>query len=259
MNADPILNWPSYRAILISGMMLMASLMPASTIAKTISSGNHRVAMLELYTSQGCSSCPPAENWLAKFKDDPKLWQQIVPVNFHVDYWDYLGWQDRYANKLFSQRQRKYKQLKHATTVGTPGFIVNGEGWNGWFYQLNYPQFPPTAVGTLAAEVDETSRQADITFSPLKRISGRLIVHVAILGFELATDILSGENKNRQLNHDFVVIGYQHRVLTTENNVATTKLNLPDVSSFNSNRQAIVFWVSKERDPTPLQVAANWL
>ncbi|MCK5360690.1 MAG: DUF1223 domain-containing protein, partial [Gammaproteobacteria bacterium] len=59
---------------------------------KHFSSGEGKVNLVELYTSEGCSSCPPAEKWMNNLKDDPRLWQHFVPLAFHVDYWDYIGW-----------------------------------------------------------------------------------------------------------------------------------------------------------------------
>ncbi|HDY92513.1 MAG TPA: DUF1223 domain-containing protein, partial [Pseudoalteromonas sp.] len=67
----------------------------------TISSTANPTTFLELYTSQGCSSCPPAEKWISKFTDDEKLWTDLIPINFHVTYWDYLGWKDPFASAVF--------------------------------------------------------------------------------------------------------------------------------------------------------------
>ena len=63
--------------------------------ATTFESGVTRTTLLELFTSEGCSSCPPAEKWLSQLKSNPDLWKKIVPIAFHVDYWDHLGWRDR--------------------------------------------------------------------------------------------------------------------------------------------------------------------
>ena len=80
-------------------------------------SGVQQTGLLELYTSEGCSSCPPADRWLSSLKDDDGLWQELIPVAFHVDYWDYLGWRDRFAARDFSQRQRRYAAEQSMRTV----------------------------------------------------------------------------------------------------------------------------------------------
>ena len=90
-------------------------------------SGEHKVSLLELYTSEGCSSCPPADRWLSDLKNHHQLWKNVVPVAFHVDYWDYIGWQDRFADGRYSQRQRDFAREQSLTTVYTPGFILNGK------------------------------------------------------------------------------------------------------------------------------------
>ena len=71
----------------------------------SFSSPVQQATLIELYTSEGCSSCPPADSWLSQFKDNEHLWTQIVPVSFHVDYWDNLGWRDRFSSAEFSRRQ----------------------------------------------------------------------------------------------------------------------------------------------------------
>ena len=67
-----------------------------------------QTTMIELYSSQGCSSCPPAERWISRFVDDNNLWKQTIPIVFHVDYWNDIGWIDPFSNALNSQRQRNY-------------------------------------------------------------------------------------------------------------------------------------------------------
>src|SRR5271155_1572909 len=89
-------------------------------------STTRRVSLLELYTSEGCSSCPPAEEWLSKLKENPRLWKDYVPVAFHVDYWDGLGWPDRFASPAYTQRQRSYAQVWGGDTVYTPELVVDG-------------------------------------------------------------------------------------------------------------------------------------
>ncbi|MBA3543366.1 MAG: DUF1223 domain-containing protein, partial [Chthoniobacterales bacterium] len=77
--------------------------------------------LLELYTSEGCSSCPPAEAGLSKLKDNPRLWQDFVPIAFHVDYWDRLGWRDPFASKEWTARQYEYSARWRSSSVYTPG------------------------------------------------------------------------------------------------------------------------------------------
>lgn len=74
--------------------------------ALVFTSAPARVTLLELYSSEGCSSCPLADAWVNSLQAGPGLWTQLVPVVFHVDYWDYIGWKDRFATPAFTDRQR---------------------------------------------------------------------------------------------------------------------------------------------------------
>jgi len=89
-----------------------------------------RVSLIELYTSEGCSSCPPAERWLGGLRSDPGLWKTFVPVAFHVDYWNRLGWPDRFSNRDFTQRQYAYAEGWSGGSVYTPCFVRDGAEWH---------------------------------------------------------------------------------------------------------------------------------
>ncbi|MGB1272163.1 MAG: DUF1223 domain-containing protein, partial [Endozoicomonas sp.] len=92
-----------------------------------------QATVIELYTSQGCSSCPPAEAWLSRWLDKPELWQSVIPLAFHVSYWNYLGWPDIFSDQAYDQRQKRYQTLGYSRSTYTPEFIVNGREWRGWF------------------------------------------------------------------------------------------------------------------------------
>jgi hypothetical protein len=93
-----------------------ASALPASAGSTEIR------AVLELFTSQGCSSCPPADKLLAQLAEDPSL----VPLSLPIDYWDYLGWKDTLADPRHSARQRAYSKVRGDHEVYTPQVVVNG-------------------------------------------------------------------------------------------------------------------------------------
>ncbi|TQV87121.1 DUF1223 domain-containing protein [Aliikangiella coralliicola] len=226
-------------------------------VTKSLRSEVNQNNMLELYTSQGCSSCPPAEKWISKFKNDSRLWKQIVPVNFHVDYWDFLGWKDPFASAEFTKRQREYKKTKRSRVVATPGFMVNGRGWSGWFARMPLPLAQGKPVGVISAEL--TQQQADIRFNPVNPIDEDLQVHVAILGFDIVTAVKRGENAGKRLSHDFVVAGYHKQPMKKVAQESSAVLSLPDVSEFELTQKAIVIWVSEKNQQAPIQVVADWL
>ena len=95
----------------------------------TAQSPKNRVVLLELYTSEGCSSCPPAEKWLSSLKDSGVSSQQLIPLAFHVTYWDYIGWQDQFASERHDQRQRRTARYNSQRTIYTPQFVLGGNDY----------------------------------------------------------------------------------------------------------------------------------
>jgi hypothetical protein len=85
----------------------------------TFESGDMQTTLIELFTSEGCSSCPSADAWMSRLKTNPDLWKNIVPAVFHVDYWDGLGWRDRFAKPEFTARQRQYVATWRGDSVYT--------------------------------------------------------------------------------------------------------------------------------------------
>lgn len=82
--------------------------------------------VVELFTSQGCSSCPPADELLREMRRDPVLQKGVIPIAFHVDYWDYLGWRDPFSSRAWSERQEQYVQTMGLESAYTPQAVING-------------------------------------------------------------------------------------------------------------------------------------
>jgi hypothetical protein len=236
------------------GVALLCHL-PMSNAAE-FRSGPRQVALLELYTSEGCSSCPPADRWLSGLKDDPRLWSELVPVGFHVDYWDYLGWKDRFASKRYSSRQHAYARSGGIRTVYTPGFVVNGQEWRGWFSDPNLKISNAPDTGTLVVSADDGGVVA--RYVPRANTNERHRLHIAITGFDISTAVEAGENSGRRLTHDFVVLGYDAVSMQRDGETLTASSSLP-VQQIDATRRAVAVWVTREDDPTALQSAGGWL
>lgn len=221
-----------------------------------VESPDRQVQLIELYTSEGCSSCPPADRWLSGLKDDPRLWHEIVPVAFHVDYWNYLGWPDRFSSGAYSERQRRYAAAGGLRTVYTPGFVVNGREWRGWFRGRMLQHRGEPAAGILSGAGSETALQ--IRYQPAARLDGPLQVHVARLGFDLHTEVGGGENDGRGLQHDFVVLGYEEHPLQRQGTEHRALVQLPPARE-PAARQGLALWVTRKGDLRPLQAAGGWL
>ena len=112
-------------------LLFFVLLISTTALAKEFSSGDKKVNLIELYTSESCSSCPPAEKWLGNLKSSDKLFKNFIPLEFHVAYWNYLHWKDPFSKEAFSRRQRDYNRVIKAG-VYTPQVIINGVDFRGW-------------------------------------------------------------------------------------------------------------------------------
>jgi len=231
-------------------VILFCSLLTASIAiqAQTFQSTNSKTHLLELFSSQGCSSCPPAERWVSKQLSHPQLWQQFIPVVFHVDYWDYLGWKDPFSNRQFSHRQRKYHNLGAVSSVYTPGFIFDGKEWRGWYRGKALPG-SPDKTGILTANLSTDK----LSVSYQHKIPLRL--NVALLGFGIKTNVESGENDGKLFTEDFVVLNKQSLL----SNNGEWNLAIKTTSQFDAQRYALAIWVNAVDNLQPLQATGGWI
>jgi len=225
--------------------------------AQTFESSNQRVSLIELYTSEGCSSCPPADRWLSSLADDENLWSRFVPLAFHVDYWDYIGWKDPYASKEYSQRQRRYAHQFNESTVYTPGIRKNGEEWRLWKLFGNPETKQKGDAGKVSITVDKDGAfLASYKQSTEKQVnSDSLQLNVAILGVGISNDVTRGENRGKTLEHDFVVLGISRYASFDANQ---WKGQLPE-SSVEAPKYAIAVWVTEGQKLEPIQATGGYL
>ena len=212
-------------------------------------SGAAQVTLLELYTSQGCSSCPPAERWLNAYVEDDALWLAIVPVAFHVDYWDYIGWRDSYASPANSERQREYARLGNSRTVYTPGFFANGREWRGWVKRRG-PRASDKQPGSLDVQVNDGRLEASFPAN-----GASLLLNIAVLGCGIETDVTRGENRNRTLRQEFVSLAHAVHSSTS----GQWRVAMPVYDGRDARRLGLAVWVSAADHPAPLQATGGWL
>jgi hypothetical protein len=211
--------------------------------------------LVELFTSQGCSSCPPADRWQSRLVHQPGLWSGYVPLAFHVDYWDYIGWQDPFANGAFSDRQRQYARQGSLQTVYTPGFLVDGGEWRQW-HSSTEPPAATTDAGELSATIG--GARAGVHYKSASKADGPLVAHVALLGFGMVSDVSSGENSGRRLRNDFVVLALESETMIRLGDRHVAEIDVRS-SSHQRDRLAIAVWISDERSLAPLQSAGAWI
>ena len=217
------------------------------------SSGNRHVALVELFTSEGCSSCPPADQWLSGLKNESNLWSRVVPLAFHVDHWDYIGWRDRFARPDFSERQRRYAREGGVNTVYTPGMFKDGREWRGWFRGRNIDS-ADTNIGDLIVMVQDNIVSA--IFRPIDDHHADLKLNVAVLGMNLQSHIAAGENRGKILRHDFVVLAHASTPFSASEAQFQGQLPLPE-PQISANEKAVVVWVSAGNRQAPIQATGG--
>lgn len=210
-------------------------------------SGDTRTHLLELFSSEGCSSCPPAEAWLAGLSEAPGLWRDFVPVAFPVTYWDRLGWPDRLARKEFTDRQYAYATAWRSSNVYTPAFVLDGIEWR----RAGGP--PPGSMeksGVLRIDYERGGR-CRVMFER----AGVFEVHVAWLGGGIVSRVRAGENGGRTLPHEFVALSL--RTVPLQKGRAEMDLPLPVVAGVT--RLALAVWVTHAGSQAPLQATGGWV
>jgi len=193
--------------------------------------------VLELYTSEGCSSCPPADRWLSTLKGR----EDLLPLAFHVGYWNRLGWIDRFATRETTDRQYALAQAMGARNVYTPQVVAQGRDWRGW---PALPTPPATAPMSLKLRRDGERVVAEVGAAP-----GRWTGYWAVLEDGHRSRVTAGENRGESLAHDHVVRLYQP--VADWQGAQTFMLALPPADPAHPRRVAFV--IASFGDLRPVQ------
>ena len=188
------------------------TIQPAIAAECSAKSGAQTVPLLELYTSEGCSSCPPADKWMSGIKTD-----KVTPLAFHVDYWDYIGWKDKFSKAEYSDRQRKTAAFGGAGFVYTPQFVMSGRDFKGWDNsRLNEKiesnqklasraNLSLNAVTEANGEITLKATAQAVKPSDAQNDIKHTDVFIALYENKLVSQVKAGENSGRELKHDYVV------------------------------------------------------
>jgi len=193
---------------LIYGLALSPLIcLPVVAAECTASSGPNRVALLELYTSEGCSSCPPADRWLSSVTANP---DRVVPLALHVDYWDYIGWKDRFAKTAFSARQREMAGFSRSGFVYTPQMMLNGQDFRSGYSNSRFEEQLKTINRTapqakIKLSVNQTADSVELSTTGQAARQSNPVLYVALYENELTSEVKAGENNGARLHHDYVV------------------------------------------------------
>ncbi len=230
---------------LLIALSLAHVAMPIIAAECSAKSGAATVPLLELYTSEGCSSCPPADKWLSNIKLDSK---QLIPLAFHVDYWDYIGWKDRFSNAEYSARQRKIAAFNSAGFVYTPQFVMNGRDFKG---------SDGSRLNSMVENSQKLASRANLTLDATTQANGEIVlkvgaqavrpsdiknsdIFVAIYENKLVSKVKAGENSGRELKHDYVVREFFGAYQINNQNAFTKNFTL-DSAWKNRDAGAVVF------------------
>jgi hypothetical protein len=208
-----VLLIPRFHRAALAGMMVISLTFPFFVHAAECNaeSSQRRVSLLELYTSEGCSSCPPADRLLSQIVSNETYSKYVIPISLHVDYWDYIGWKDRFAQARFTARQREQNTLAHSSTIYTPQAMLNGRDFRSWSNS--------TSLEEAIAHINNSKPLADIKLltGPLMNESFNVSLSVktaspeitnlylVLYENELTTQVKAGENEGVRLHHDRVV------------------------------------------------------
>jgi hypothetical protein len=242
----------------------LASFPGPSVAACSLTSPTYRVALLELYTSEGCSSCPPADRWLSNLATSGFGSDKLVPLALHVDYWNDLGWTDRFSIPGFSQRQREAAERRRSGVIYTPQVILDGADLAGWGNATRFSSNVATVNKSRAAA--DIRLMTSVTGATL-HLEGEVRVEeamrrdaigawVAVFENRLVTRVAAGENGGRTLEHDYVVRALLGPIAITRDGMAILNLQLPINATWNRAKLGVAAFVQDSATGSVLQAVS---
>ncbi len=233
-------------ALALSGQSALAG-------KQVITSGTTKASVVELYTSEGCSSCPPADDYLSKLEAAMGSEVQVMPLAFHVDYWDYLGWKDPFSKAQFTQRQREIGAINKQRTIYTPELVVDGKEAR----KLNMVKAieetnAMQAQADIRLELDHSGQQLAANITVDNAPEGQAnVLYVAVYENKLVRDIEAGENRGRKLHHNYVVREFHGP--SKVHNGKVVNMNLAIDPSWNTQNLGVVVMVKAKNTGETLQ------
>jgi len=236
----------------LSGFLVLTGIRPSAAQQLSARSGPQTVALLELYTSEGCNSCPPADEWVRALAAKGFTLDRVVPLGLHVDYWDDLGWPDRFAQAIFTKRQREIAARHRSRTIYTPQLVLQGQSLTKW--------------DTISAEVqriNQTKARADLSLEVTRQALHSLEVvahgvipetaarppakmYVVLYENRLTSPVTAGENKGRTLQHDYVVRQWIGPLEVDEQGIVHLQRTLPLNNDWKTPDLGVVVFVQQQ-------------
>ena len=208
----------------------------SSLIEKPITSAN--VVILELFTSQGCSSCPPADQYLNEVKSD-----NVIALSYHVDYWNYIGWKDPFSKSVYSDKQRQYGVKFNSRTIYTPQLVINGMehivGSDKPLVKQKIAEYAKkrNSNNVALSKVLKSESIVNFDYKIEGDINGKYIRAVLVIN-ERKTSVKRGENRNRELINTNIVVNEQRFKL--EDSSGRGSIVIPDIVTESDDISLIV-------------------
>jgi hypothetical protein len=189
-------------------VLSLAGILILTTACIELKENNKGFAVVELFTSEGCSSCPPADELVEKIQNDNKN-KEIYILAFHVDYWDHQGWKDKFSDPEFSKRQRQYASWLNLRTIYTPQIVVNGRAEyvgsdQGSVLKAISQGLDQPSAGTLTLRSKIADGKAIITYEKTGGEKNAQLV-LALVEKSAKSKVKAGENSGRDLSHVQIV------------------------------------------------------
>ena len=235
---------------------------PARGAACDLRSPPHRLGMLELYTSEGCNSCPPADRWLSRIRSSHSD-RQLIPLAFHVDYWDQLGWPDRFSRNQYTKRQQQASDRNRAEFVYTPQFLLDGKD----IRPVHADGVLNTRLAPINKEAARAQITAQVTLSAAREIAlqgtatltqTNTTAETFIVLYEngISSKVAAGENAGKTLQHDFVVRALVGPIFSSAQGVAKLEHRIPLPADARINALGVAVFTQDAATGIVLQVAA---
>lgn len=247
----------SHPIILLTGMLAVFTGIAFANKNKPLTKNNASpgFALVELYTSEGCSSCPPADRLVAKIRDAYQG-KEVYILAYHVDYWNRLGWKDAFSSPQYSQRQNNYAGYLHLSEVYTPQVIVNGRtefvGSDESKMQHSIQQSLATApIVTLSLSgFKQENKKVTLQYHISGSFQNNSSLYLAVVQKHAQTVVKAGENGGHTLTHINIVNKLEN--ISLKNAAGSAGINLP--SNYNPRDWSIICFVQNNHNGEILAV-----
>jgi hypothetical protein len=229
----------------------------------TATAGNvPRVALLELYTSEGCNSCPPTDRWVSELPQPQFVPQRLVVLAFHVDYWNYLGWQDRFSQRRFTERQQALVRANGLRTAYTPQLVLNGRdfrdtaGIEKQVARIN--ALAPSVNLTLQANKKDSTLNTSVSVNPVTPSTQEpMELYLALYENNLESQVQAGENRGKRLQHDYVVRVLIGPVAVAPDKATRQEWQIPLAADWKTADMGLAAFVQSVKTGEVLQVTTR--